>query len=703
MRYSVIKENDIFLLFDKLGDVSKADENSLGLYTRDTRFLSRMELYLNGSKPTLLDLKTEGNNEAVVLATNPEMSTAGGWVVPPHSLFIRRHLFISGGALYEKILLRNYHRQEIEVSLDLYVEADFTDIFEVRGCVSGGMGRNPSVTVGRRELAFQYRGADGLTRRTEIKLDPAPDAVSAGGKLEYRVKLPVNGTFGVTLFVAPSIEGEPRPSQRNTTAVLRSIKKSRRAWLRGCTEIVTDNPDFNAWVSQSLIDLRALMVDFGDGLFPVAGIPWFAVPFGRDSIITAVQTLLLNPSIARAIIRTLARYQGQRVDPWRDEQPGKIPHEIRRGELANLRRIPHTPYYGTVDATPLFLVLLAEYYHWTGDEAFVREYLPAVDYALGWIDEYGDRDGDGFVEYLKESPAGIENQGWKDSGDSIVHKSGALAEAPIALAEVQGYIYDAKIKWAAIFDGMGNNAKAEELRKSAVSLRQNFRRAFWMEGDGFIALALDKDKRRVETVTSNGGHCLWSGLLDEHAAQRVARRLLAPDMFSGYGIRTMSNKARAYNPISYHNGSVWPHDNSLIVMGLVRYGFRQEANLVIEGLFQAARHFGYRLPELFCGFAREEGRPVPYPAACSPQAWAAGTVFLVLQAILGLFPRVTAGEVFLDPVLPESISFMRIKNLQVGPGTVDLLVRREGGRSYWELLRNGSGLRIVRGLLHPAA
>ncbi|GFN22480.1 amylo-alpha-1,6-glucosidase [Thermanaeromonas sp. C210] len=703
LRYSVIKENDIFLLFDRLGDVSKAEEAGLGLYTRDTRFLSRMECYLNGRKPTLLDLKTEGNNEAVVLATNPELTTVSGSVLPPNSLFIRRHLFISGGALYERILLRNYHRQEIEVNLDLYVEADFTDIFEVRGCISEEMGRNPSVTVGRQEMVFHYRGADGLARRTEIKLDPAPDAVSGKGRLGYQVKLPVDGTFGITVFVAPLIEGEPRPSVQNTTAVLRSIKKSRREWLRGCTEIVTDNADFNAWIKQSLNDLRALMVDFGDGLFPVAGIPWFAVPFGRDSIITAVQTLMLNPSIARAIIRTLARYQGQKVDPWRDEQPGKIPHEIRRGELANIKRIPHTPYYGTVDATPLFLVLLSEYYHWTGDEAFLREYLPAVDYALGWIDQYGDRDGDGFVEYLKESPAGIENQGWKDSGDSIVHKSGALAEAPIALAEVQGYIYDAKVKWAAILDRMGYYGKAAELRQSAGSLKQNFLQAFWMEGDGFIALALDKNKRQVETVASNGGHCLWSGLLDKQSAQQVVRRLLAPDMFSGYGIRTMSSKARAYNPISYHNGSVWPHDNSLIVMGLVRYGFRQEANRVIEGLFQAARYFNYRLPELFCGFAREEGRPVPYPAACSPQAWAAGTVFLLLQAILGLFPRVAGGEVFLDPVLPESISYMRVKNLQVGSGTVDLLVQREGGSSCWELLRNSSGLRIVRGLTHTAA
>lgn len=703
LSYSVIKENDVFLLFDKLGDVAKEDGSSLGLYTRDTRFLSRMEYYINGRKPVLLSFSSEENNEATILLTNPEIDFGNGLLLPQSSLFIRRQLFISGGALYEKIILHNYHRQEIEITLDLYLEADFTDIFEVRGYIPEQVGRNPSVTVGKKQMVFHYLGADGLYRRTEIKFEPVPSELSREGKVSYRIKLPVDKNYSITIFIAPLIEGERPPSLRNTSLVLQSLKKSYRDWVQSCTEITTDNRDFNEWIRQSLRDLRTLMIDFGEGLFPVAGVPWFAVPFGRDSLITAVQTLILNPSIARAIIRTLARYQGQKVDPWRDEQPGKIPHEIRRGELANTKRIPHTPYYGTVDATPLFLVLLAEYYYWTGDEAFVREYLPVVYQAMAWIDEYGDRDGDGFVEYLKESPVGIENQGWKDSGDSIVHKSGALAEAPIALAEVQGYIYDAKIKWAAIFDRLGDFKKAKELRESANKLKQAFFHAFWMEDSQFIALALDKNKRRVETVTSNGGHSLWSGLLDKEPARQVAKRLLAPDMFSGYGIRTMSSKARAYNPISYHNGSVWPHDNSLIVMGFVRYGFRQEANRVIEGLFQAARHFNYRLPELFCGFARDKGRPVPYPTACSPQAWAAGTVFLLLQAILGLFPRVAHGQLYLNPVLPESISYIQVKNLQVGSGTLDLRVQRDGTHSHWILLGNSSGLRVIGGSATTAA
>lgn len=698
----MIKENDVFLLFDQLGDVSTEEDFSLGLYTRDTRFLNRLECYINGRKPIVLTSSLAESNEANILLTNPEIEVDGG-TLSQGSLFIQRQLFISGGALYQRIALRNYHRQEIKIRLDLHLEADFTDIFEVRGCVPGQEGRHPSVTVERKQMVFEYCGLDGVQRRTEVKFEPLPGELSREGRVSYHIKLPTDKTYSITIFIAPVIQGESPPFQRNTSRVLQSLKKSYQDWARSCTEIITDNVDFNQWINQSLRDLRTLMIDFGEGLFPVAGVPWFAVPFGRDSLITALQTLILNPGIARAIIRTLARYQGENIDPWRDEQPGKIPHEIRTGELANTRRIPHTPYYGTIDATPLFLILLAEYYQWTGDEALVKELLPVVYQALRWIDEYGDRDGDGFVEYLKESPVGIDNQGWKDSGDSIVHKSGALAEAPIALVEVQGYIYDAKTKWAAILQRLGDVAKARELEESASKLKQAFFRAFWMKDSRFLALALDKNKRRVETVSSNGGHCLWSGLLEREPARLVAQRLLAPDMFSGYGIRTMSSKARAYNPISYHNGSVWPHDNSLIVMGLVRYGFRQEANRVVEGLFEAAKHFHYRLPELFCGFGRDKGGPVPYPTACSPQAWAAGTVFLLIQSILGLLPRVLYGQLYLHPVLPTSLSCIQVKNLRVGLGTLDLSVQREGGHSRCTLLKNTSGLRVIEGSITTAA
>lgn len=701
VEYLVVKENGLFFLVDPTGEVPGKDGTTLGLYTRDTRFLNRLECYINGQKPVLLTSKQE-NNAINVLLTNRSLSIAQG-ILPEGSILIRRRLFINQGVLYGQIILRNYYRDSLSVTLDLYLGADFMDLFEVRGYIPRKKARDLIVTSNKQELVFHYQGADGLYRQTEINFEPAPHSLSREGKASYKVHLLPGGTFAIHLFVTPVIEGEKRPYRVNISRALRELSYFSKQWVRHYTEITTDNPDFNQWIAQSLQDLQTLMIDFGEGQFPVAGVPWFAVPFGRDSLITALQTLLLSPAIAFSILKTLAKYQGKKVDPWRDEQPGKIPHEIRWGELANTGQIPHTPYYGTIDATPLFLILLSEYYNWTGNISFLRDLLPAASKALEWIDEYGDRDGDGFVEYFKEAPLGIENQGWKDSEGAIVHKTGELAQAPIALAEVQGYVYDAKMRWALILEKMGEVAQSRRLRESARQLKQAFRQAFWMGDARFIALALDKDKQRVETIASNAGHCLWSGLLDKKNAAQVVKRLLAPDMFSGYGIRTMSSKARAYNPLSYHNGSVWPHDNSLIVMGFTRYGFRQEANRVIEGLLQAAKHFNYRLPELFCGFGRDQGEPIPYPAACAPQSWAAGTVFLLIQALLGLFPRVSQGQLYLDPVLPGSLSRIEIRNLQVGEGTLDLLVKREGHEYHWELGRNTSGLQVVRGNLVTAA
>ncbi|MCG0278414.1 MAG: amylo-alpha-1,6-glucosidase [Thermanaeromonas sp.] len=701
MEYLVVKENGLFFLTDPAGEIPDKGGTSLGLYTRDTRFLNRMECYINGQKPILLSLKHE-NHAINALLTNPALSITQG-ILPEGSLLMRRRVFINKGVLYIQVILRNYYRDNLSVTLDLCVDADFMDLFEVRGYVPSKKVRNLTVTSGRQELIFRYEGADGLSRQTEISFEPAPDSLSSEGKASYGVSLPPGGIFAVHLFVTPVIEGEERPQKLNFSRALRDLYSFSNQRVQSYTKITTDNPDFNKWIEQSFKDLHSLMTDFGEGLFPVAGVPWFAVPFGRDSLITALQTLLLSPEIAFSILKTLAKYQGQKVDPWRDEQPGKIPHEIRWGELANTGEIPHTPYYGTIDATPLFLILLSEYYNWTGDISFLRELLPAASRALEWIDKYGDRDGDGFVEYLREAPLGIRNQGWKDSEDAIVHRTGELAQAPIALAEVQGYVYDAKMRWSFILEKLGEVGRSRKLRESAKQLKQAFFEAFWMKDAEFIALALDKDKQRVETVTSNAGHCLWSGLLDKKNAGRVVRRLLAPDMFSGYGIRTMSSKSRAYNPISYHNGSVWPHDNSLIVMGLTRYGFREEANRVIDGLLQAAKCFGYRLPELFCGFSREQGEPVPYPVACIPQSWAAGTVFLLIQALLGLFPRASQGQVYLDPVLPESLSYLEVRNLKIGGGTLDLLVKREGREYRLELGGNTSGLQIIKGNLVTAA
>jgi glycogen debranching enzyme len=428
----------------------------------------------------------------------------------------------------------------------------------------------------------------------------------------------------------------------------------------------------------------------------VAGLPWYAVPFGRDSLIAALQALPIRPELAKAVIRTMARFQGTKEDAWRDEEPGKIMHEIRFGELARSGQIPFTPYYGTIDATPLFLILIAEVYRFTGDLDFVREFAESAKRAFEWIDKFGDPDRSGYTSYVRKSEKGIDNQGWKDSGESVVHRDGRLAEAPIALCEVQGYVYMARRQWSELFRLLGDNKMAERLAAQAEDLKRRFNRDFWMEDEQFVALALDRQRRQVGTVTSNPGHCLMTGILDEEKARHVASRLLAPDLFNGWGIRTMSSQAVAYNPMSYHNGSVWPHDNSLILLGLQEMGFHEEASRLMEGLISAASHFeDYRLPELFCGYGREEGEPVPYPVACSPQAWAAGTVFVLLRTMLGLKPEPEQKRIVLSPVLPDGIGSLRVRRLCVGNGHLDVNLVRADGKVHVSVDRNTTGWSVV--------
>ncbi|WP_018131199.1 amylo-alpha-1,6-glucosidase [Effusibacillus pohliae] len=697
MNYRVIKEDDLFLLTDPVGDIRPGEERGFGLFTKDTRFLSRYEVSVENLDMILLSSHAAENYIGTIRLTNKEKMENGDIKVWRESIAMERKRFIEGGVLYESVSFRNHNAYPVELQVAVRVDADYRDMFEVRGYQNGQKGTLHPVETSSCQIRLSYTGSDRVKRATIVAFEPKPKTISEKTAV-YSLSLAPFGMAQIAISIVPVIDGQA-PEIRDSAEAIRRLQASYAEWERECTVVETDNEAFNALVARAKKDIRVLLTDVGYGRFPVAGLPIFAVPFGRDSLIAALQLMAINPDVAKGTLRTMAAYQGSKLDPWRDEQPGKIMHEIRYGELANSGIIPFTPYYGTIDATPLFLVLAAEYYDWTGDEELLRELLPNLERALEWVDTYGDRDGDGYVEYFQESSKGIANQGWKDSGDSVVHKDGSLARAPIALAEVQGYVYDAKIRLATVFDRLGQTGKAHDLRESAARLKQNFARDFWMQDEQFVAIALDHEKKQVESVTSNPGHCLWSGLLTEEQAKQVADRLLAPDMFSGWGIRTMSSRSTGYNPMSYHDGSVWPHDNSLCVMGLKRYGFEEHANRVMEGLIEAAKHFEYdRLPELFCGYSKEEGYPVPYPVACSPQAWAAGTPLLFVRAMLGLQPDVPNGVVRLFPSLPRGINRLTVRNLRVGNGSLDLLMQKyNDAHTTFKVIHNSTGLQVIAG------
>jgi glycogen debranching enzyme len=695
-----IKEGETFLYSDRDGDLDDRHEYGLGMYHRDTRFLSHFLMHVSGRAPVLLSSSAERSYMSHVDLTNPELYAEDGVVeVPQQTLNIRRTRAIRG-RLFERVRVKNYNAHPVRLTLQFSLAADFADIFEVRGVPGEGRGQAEPPVLSEGGIEFRYLGRDGVARRTLVALNPAPDRLEAvGNRVEADFQLALAGqqTRLIAITVEPVVGDEPAQGEEFDTAV-HALRRSYEDWERECTAITTDNALFNQLIRRGLRDLRALDTEMDGGRILAAGIPWYVTAFGRDALITAHQLLAVNPRPARDALQLLARLQGTKDDPWRDEEPGKILHEIRRGELAGAGIIPFTRYYGTVDATPWFVLLFAQYHRWTGDDELARKLMPNVLAALEWIDRYGDLDGDGFVEYRSRSPKGIANQGWKDSFDSVVHVDGTLAEAPIALAEVQGYVYLAKERAAGVFQTLGDEATAARLHQEAAQLKVRFNEAFWMEDEHYFAMALDGDKRQVRTVTSNPGHCLYCHVVDQDKAEPLARRLLQPDMFSGWGIRTMSKTATAYSPMSYHNGSVWPHDNALIAAGLKRYGFVGATNRVATALFDTAIHTDdMRLPELFCGFTRRTpNRPVAYPVACSPQAWAAGAPLLLLQAVLGISARAHENMLTVNqPHLPAWLNEVEFRNLRVGNSSLSLVFRREGEITAFSLLDRKGDVRVV--------
>ena len=689
----VLKDGDTFALFDHFGDIQPIGLGEQGLYCEGTRFLSRLELRLGGERPLLLSSNvTEDNVLLAVDLTNPDLCVGDEVVVPRDSLHIARTKFLWQGTCYERLLIRNYERFPIEVSVSVQVGVDFVDIFEVRGMRRARRGQiiEPVIEEGR--LVLGYTGLDGVKRRTTLAFSPALKVISPS-ELLFNTRLEPKQE--ATLFLSVSCEPSGTISQPLTydDALVEASDSPRNRIVPACG-VYTSNDLFNAWLDHSLADLKMMMTDTPMGSFPYAGVPWFATIFGRDGIITAMECLWVNPEIARGVLTYLAHSQATDVVPEWDAEPGKILHETRRGEMAALGEIPFGRYYGSADASALFVMLAAAYYERTGDRHLIQEIWPNIELALQWCDTYGDVDGDGFVEYVRHSPLGLVNQGWKDSRDSVFHADGALAEGPIALCEVQAYVYAAKRGAAELASLLGHKERAQKLLGEASALQERFEQAFWCDELSTYALALDGAKRPCQVRTSNAGHCLFTGIASEDHGRRTAETLFESHSFSGWGIRTLATTEARYNPMSYHNGSVWPHDNALIASGLARYGLGHLVSRVLSGLFDASMFLErHRLPELFCGFERRLGEgPTLYPIANSPQSWAAASVYSLLQSCLGLSIKSPQAQlVFSHPLLPEFLQEVHIKNLRVGEGSVDLSIhRRERDVSIDVTRREGS-------------
>lgn len=683
-RSRVLRNGDSFALLDTFGDIpGDTPSTADGLFHAGTRHLSRAQLTFSGKRLLLLSSHVSlDNGELRVDLSNADLLRGDQIIVPRGSLHLKRALFLWNGCLYEHVRLLNYFTEPIGCRLSFEYDADFADIFEVRGIHRARRGEPPEVRVDGNQMVFTYRGLDGKERLTQITFARPPTRLLPK-RAEYFVNLVCGMPMDLNMVFecrGPNSEVSAPLPPADATALRVAAHRAHHA--HDC-HIYTANEQFNQWTNRSISDIRLMLNNVPTGVFPLAGVPWFSTEFGRDSILTALETLWFNPRIARGVLGFLAATQAHEVDAFRAAEPGKILHEMRRGEMAELGEVPFGRYYGSVDATPLFVLLAAEYLERTGDIPFIESIWRAIVAALAWIDQCGDADGDGFVEY-RDDATGLRNQGWKDSADAIFHNSGALAEGPIALCEVQGYVYAAKIGAARMARILGHADQGDELERAAAQLKQRFESQFWSDKLGLYALALDKDKRPCEVATSNALQCLFTGIASPQAAKRMAQRALEPDFFSGWGVRTLAADQVRFNPMSYHNGSVWPHDNAIIALGLARYGFAAEAARILGALLDVSIFVPLaRLPELICGFERraDEG-PTLYPVACSPQAWSAGAVFMGLQAILGMTVRANPPQiVFERPCVPQFLQDIGISNLLIDDAQVDLRLCASDGPS----------------------
>jgi glycogen debranching enzyme len=701
----VLARGNTFCVTDKRGDIAPAGARDLGLFHDDTRHLSYLELFVSGGPPVVLSSDTSGAASSQVDLTLTDREFGGFLDHPQNFLHIRRKQILDGG-LVEQLVLTNHLRRPVELWLELRLGADFADVFEVRGARRARRGRivPPSGSGDRAELG--YEGLDGVRYRTVVRMMPEPtriDAVKTTVVPRWELCLSPGEATMLEVVVQPRRgDAADDPVVVPFAARRQQVAGDHASFLASATRIDAANVAFACALRNDLEDIDALRLcveaDGHTHRIIGAGIPWFAAPFGRDAIITSLELLSVKPSLAAETLRTLAHYQGRVDDPWREEEPGKIMHELRRGELARSGEIPHGPYYGTIDATPLWLVLLGETWRWLGDRALVDELMPYAERALAWIDRRL-RQGNGWVRYQRTHEKGLENQGWKDSRDGVSFPDGTIAPPPIALVEVQGYVVGALQAMAMLQRVVGNPKRADLLMVQVEALKSRIHEEFWVRDVGYYALAIDGRGRQVPTITSNPGHLLFTDSAPHDRALRLVDVLMSDGMFNGWGVRTLARGQAVFNPLSYHNGSVWPHDNALIALGAARYHRPDAALRILEGLYEASLHFRRgRLPELFCGLGRSDGDfLVHYPVSCSPQAWASGAFFLLVQACLGLAPDAAAHTLVIrDPHLPAFVDKLELHELRVGTARASLRIARHGTRTHCDVLDvTGGPLRVV--------
>lgn len=697
-RTRVLLNGDSFAVFDRSGDIQPVGFGQQGIFHNETRHLSRLEMLFCGFRPLLLSSTIRDDNILFAIdLTNPDIQLESGASLPRGAVHIYRAKFLTELICHEQITVNNYCDTAIDVELSFDFDADFADIFEVRGEKRMRRGEEVPQEMDRSSVTLAYDGLDHIRRTTRVVCSALSCEPHYGG-IVVPLHIEAHGETCFTLNAVCEREGIGRVSSGSFSESLQAMNHKRSIGPLAGIDIETSNEQFNQWIRRSRADLAMMVTQTPHGLYPYAGVPWFSTVFGRDGIITALEMLWLESSVAKGVLSYLAATQATSHDAASDADPGKILHEMRNGEMARLGEVPFGRYYGTVDGTPLFVLLAAAYYERTVDIEFLREIWPNILAALEWIDEYGDPDRDGFVEYARQTDHGLVQQGWKDSGDSVFHSDGRLAVGPIALCEVQAYVYAAKNGIATVAAALGYPDLAKRLRSQAVDLRTKFQSMFWSDEIGMFALALDGEKQQCRVRSSNAGQCLFSGIASDAQHLAISDALLSPAFFSGWGARTLANGERRYNPMSYHNGSMWPHDNALIALGAMRKRDKELAMRITSGLLDLSSEVMFhRLPELICGFGRRPGKgPTLYPVACSPQAWAAGSVFMLLQACLGLEIRAGESRIYLHhSALPEKLQCVRIRNLNIAGASVDLECERYADSVSVNILRRSGAVEIV--------
>ncbi|ARQ57494.1 UNVERIFIED_ORG: glycogen debranching enzyme [Rhizobium etli] len=698
-RPRTLKHGDTFAVFDYNGDALSGPGSPEGLYHRDTRYLSHLYLTINGQRPMLLSSTLRDDNATLTCdLTNPDLFDDRGKLVMGHDLIhLRRSRFLWNDRCYERVAVRNYDERRQHVRIQIAFQADFADLFEVRGTARAKRGRDLPAVIEPACILLSYIGLDDRKRSTRLSFVPEPSEIRSD-LVTYDFELDPHESRSLFITIGCDQTSADQPAHYSFFLALRDARRALRASSSRAALIATSNEIFNEVSRRSVSDLYMLMTDTAEGPYPYAGIPWFSTVFGRDALITAHQTLWLDPEIARGVLCHLAANQAANVDPASDAEPGKILHEVRYGEMAELGEVPFRRYYGSVDSTPLFVMLAGDYLKRTSDLATIERLMPHIEAALTWIDEYGDRDGDGFVEYGRLTEEGLINQAWKDSHDSVFHADGTLARGPIAIAEVQAYVYGAWLSALEIFRRIGKPERAASFLARAEALRRAFDISFFDEELGTYVLALDGDKRPCRVRSSNAGHALFTGIAYPERAAQIARTLMSASSFCGWGIRTLPSTEARYNPMSYHNGSVWPHDNAMIASGLARYGYRTEAARIFEGLFAAASYIELRrLPELLCGMPRQRARgPTFYPVACSPQAWAAAAPLSLLQSCLGLGFDPDGMQISFNlPQLPSFLDEVILRHLWIGSGSADVAIRGSGRQVVVDVIDRRGNVQVL--------